>query len=106
VLFLSGDPNLDNVKRNIAVQVFLDFSVAEIVSFGAAWLKKWEYKNAESWHQEWTEILARGSPSELTDILLSPAPDRVRQRSSMPFAEMLGVDKVLSIKRRWRHEKV
>ena len=106
VLFISGDPNLDNVKRNIAVQVFLDFSVAEIIAFGAAWLKKWENNNKESWYQEWSEIITRGSRSELQDILLSAAPQRVRQRSSMPFAEMLGFDTVLSIKRRWRHEKV
>lgn len=106
VLFIAGDPNLDNVKRNIAVQVFLDFTLEEIIAFGATWLNKWEKNHKESWHQEWREIIERGSPLEIQDILLSASPQRVRQRSSMPFAEMLGFDTVLSIKRRWRHEKV
>ena len=98
---------MDNAKRNIAVQVFLDFSVGEIIAFGAAWLKKWKNNSRESWYQEWAEIIARGSPAELQEILLSASPERVRQRSSMPFAEMLGFDTVLAIKRRWRrHEKV
>lgn len=106
VLFIPGDPNLDNAKRNIAVQVFLDFSVGELVAFGTTWLKKWASNNKESWYQEWTKIIARGSATELQEILLSASPERVRQRSSMPFAEMLGFDTVLAIKRRWRHEKV
>jgi hypothetical protein len=102
VLFIPGDPNLDNAKRNIAVQVFLDFSVGELVAFGTTWLKKWASNNKESWYQEWTKIIARGSATELQEILLSASPERVRQRSSMPFAEMLGFDTVLAIKRRWR----
>ena len=106
VLFIPGDPNLDNAKRNLAVQVFLDFPIEEILAFGAAWLQKWVRNSRESWYQEWSGIIARGSASELQAILLSAAPERVRQRSSMPFSEMLGFDTVLAIKRRWRHEKV
>lgn len=102
VLLIPGDPNLDNAKRNIAVQVYLEFTAEEMAEFGTACLKKWECNIGESWYQEWSEIIERGSAAELQEILLSAAPDPVRQRSSMPFAEMLGSDAVLAIKRRWR----
>jgi hypothetical protein len=105
IVFMDGDPNYDNAKRNIAVQVFLEFSIDELVAYGAAWLQKWERNSGESWYLEWSQIIARGSAQEIQDILLSSSPERVRQRSSCPFAEMLGFDRVLAIKRRWGREK-
>lgn len=82
--------------------MYLEFTAEEMAEFGTACLKKWECNIGESWYQEWSEIIERGSAAELQEILLSAAPDPVRQRSSMPFAEMLGSDAVLAIKRRWR----
>ena len=102
LLFLPGDPNLDNTKRDIAVQVFLDFSAQDLIEFGNSWLEKWGENEYTPWHKEWREIIKRGEKSELKDILLSASQERVRQRSSSPFAGMLSFDKVLFIKRRWR----
>lgn len=106
VLFLPGDPNLDNQKRNIAIQVFLSFEMSEIIAFGRAWLQKWIRNSHTRWHQEWTLILDRGDPAEITDILLSHHQDRMRQRLSMPFAEMLDFSVVLAIKRKTRNEEI
>ena len=104
ILFQLGDPNLDNQKRNIAIQVFLQFDAATIFAFGLAWLQRWKQNCEAPWYKEWEHILQRGSPAELYDILLSHEQERVRQRTSMPFAEMLGFERVLEIKRKWRRE--
>lgn len=104
-LFLPGDPNLDNAKRNVAIQVFLTFEMSEIVEFGRAWLRRWQQNTQERWYQEWVDIIDRADCTELSDILLSHDQERVRQRLSMPFAEMLGFSVVLDIKRRGRFEK-
>jgi hypothetical protein len=101
-LFLPGDPNLDSQKRNVAIQVFLAFEIPAIVAFGKAWLQRWQQNSHTSWHQELAEIFERADPADLSDILLSHDQESVRQRSSMPFAEMLEFDVVLGIKRKWR----
>lgn len=106
LLFIPGDPNLDNQKRNIAIRVFVTFTSREMFEFGRDWLNKWKKYQAASWHKEWVEIVERRDAVELTDILLSSDQNRVRQRLSMPFAEMLDFSTVLQIKRRGRSDQV
>jgi hypothetical protein len=98
--FLPGDPNWDNQKRNLAIQAYIQFEMPGLFSRGREWcLRQLERREKEPWLQEWIEILDRGDPSELADILLSPDQDRVRQRSSMVFAEEPDYGTVLRIKR-------
>jgi hypothetical protein len=97
---LPGDPNWDNQKRNLAIQAYIQFEMPGLFSRGREWcLRQLERREKEPWLQEWIEILDRGDPSELADILLSPDQDRVRQRSSMVFAEEPDYGTVLRIKR-------
>ena len=104
-IFGQDDPVHDNVKRNLAVQVFLEFESETIFAFGRAWLEKWRQNEHEAWFQEWRVIVERQDSTELADILLSSDEERIRQRLSMPFVGMLDFDAVLRTKRRFRCEE-
>jgi hypothetical protein len=106
VLFLPGDPNYDNQKRNIAIHVFLSFQHTQIIEFCKEWLEKWSQNKSAPWYREWQAIANRADPEELTDILLSHDEERVRQRISSPLGEMLDFETILRIKRATRHEAV
>lgn len=106
VLFLPGDPNYDNQKRNIAIQVFLRFNSNQIFDFCKNWLDKWSHNKTSLWYQEWMAISERSDSEELADILLSLHEQRVRQRSSSPLGEMLDFETILRIKRAKLHETV
>lgn len=106
VLFLPGDPNFDNQKRNIAIQVFLNFQPDQIFDFCKKWLDKWKCNRRALWYQEWLAIAERADPNELEDILLSQHEQRVRQRLSSPLGEMLDFETILRIKRSTQHEAV
>lgn len=106
LLFMPGDPNLDNQKRNISIQVFLRFSPEVLFNFANLWLERWSVSSAIGWHKEWSQIVDRRDAAELTDILLSSHQDRTRQRLSMPFAQLLGFGAVLKIKRGDFHEEI
>ncbi len=99
-IFIHGDPNYDNEKRNISIEVFLRFDSSEIVAFGRAWLKKWLKNANQPWYIEWVGIFDRADRDEIAEILLSHDENRTRQRSSSPLSEMLDVNVVLAIKRR------
>lgn len=99
-LFIHGDPNYDNQKRSISIEVFLRFDSTEMVAFGRAWLKKWLKNANQPWYIEWVGIFERADRDEIADILLSHDENRTRQRSSSPLGEMLDVNVVLAIKRR------
>lgn len=101
VLFLPGDPNLDNQKRNLAIRAFLEFELNDMISFGRNWCEQQAGLHGDApWLREWKEIVNRADPDELVDILLSHDENRVRQRISMPYAEMLDFMTVLRVKRR------
>lgn len=106
VLFLPGDPNYDNQKRNIAIQVFLNFKPDQSFDFCKQWLGKWICNRNALWYQEWMAIAERADASELEDILLSHHEKRVRQRLSSPLGEMLDFETILRIKRATRYEAV
>jgi hypothetical protein len=106
VLFLPGDPNFDNQKRNIAIQVFLKFQPDQIVDFCKNWLDKWTCNSTALWYQEWMAIVERADPYEFEDILLSHHEQRVRQRLSSPMGEMFDFETILRIKRTTQHEAV
>lgn len=99
-LFIHGDPNHDNSKRNISIEVFLKFNLNEIVAFGLSWLEKWKKNRNQPWYIEWAAIFERADCDEIADILLSHDDERTRQRSSSPLGEMLDFNVILSIKRR------
>lgn len=104
VLFLRGDPNYDNQKRNVAIQVFLEFQPQQIIEFCEKWLEKWRKNKNARWYKEWVGVAERADPEELTDILLSHKEERVRQRLSSPLGEMLDFETILRIKRGTQHE--
>ncbi|WP_138517072.1 hypothetical protein [Rhodoferax bucti] len=104
ILFLHGDPNLDNQKRNIAIQVFVSFQPNQIFDFCRSWLRKWSQNKGALWYQEWQSITDRADPTELADILLSHDEHRVRQRLSSPVGEMLDFETILKIKRATQDE--
>lgn len=106
ILFLPGDPNYDNQKRNIAIQVFLKFHPNQIFDFCKNWLDKWSRNKTSLWHQEWMALSERSDPVELADVLLSHHEQRVRQRLSSPLGEMLDFEVILRIKRAKLHETV
>lgn len=104
-IYMHGDPNLDNQKRNISIEVFLSFDLQDIVSFGKSWLKKWEKNKNQFWHREWVEIIERADYEEISEILLASHSESTRKRSSSPLGELLDFDVMLSIKRRTNHAK-
>ena len=65
-------------------------------------LRRWQQGSEGSLsaaHQEWSEILARRTPSEIAALIVSDLPDAVRLRQSSPFAGVLGPREVWAIKR-------
>lgn len=105
IIYIHGDPNHDNEKRNISIEVFLGFEISEIVEFGRLWLEKWKKNKNHSWFAEWAGILERADCDEIADILLSHDAERTRQRSSSPLGELLDFNTILEIKRKMIHEQ-
>lgn len=99
-LFLPGDPNYDNQKRNLSIRLFLEASPDVLREKGRAWLERWRAtKHNTLWFQEWDRLLAQASDAELIHILLSHEQEPTRQRLSQPFAGILTEPVVLSVKR-------
>lgn len=98
--YSADDWNLDNRKRNVAIRLFLEVSLADLRDYGRAWLERWRAKSGNAhWFREWEEVLNSGSDDLLTRILLSSEDEPTRQRLSMPFSGLLDADTVLSVKR-------
>lgn len=89
-LFLPGDPNYDNQKRNLSIRLFLEASPEVLREKGRAWLERWRATKHDSlWFREWDHLLAQASDAELIHILLSHEQEPTRQRLSPPFAGVL-----------------
>lgn len=99
-VFLPGDPNLDNQKRNLAIRLFIDFSINEIRRNGKSWLCKFESQHGDAlWFKEWTNILDTFSDEDLVKIYLSSDEVSTRRRISRPTG-LLPFDVSLEVKRK------
>lgn len=101
-LYGKGDPNGDSQKRNLSVEIFVEFEPDAWRRQGKMWLERHAGHSNDLWHKEWVSLLNTADDEDLAKILLSSDEESIRQRISQPWLGLMSFQRVLEIKREGR----